>query len=178
MAIMAHKDCFFSNPCVLPEKIFTNTSSFDIRTWLLLNSDLDEHIDLDPVLLFGDNPNATLRKIDDFLLTRAWRRFAWMSEESKSEYVPKYPIELGLYVQGYLTKIENSKKRQTGKVFMTNMNAGFYEETITDDNGNFVFGPYLAYDTSMVTVQGRYSKKRDVNREAISMDDMADRYAK
>ena len=158
---------------VLPEKIFTNTSSYDIRTWLLLNSDLDEHIDLDPTLLFGDNPKATLRKVDDFLLTRAWRRFAWKSEACNDEYAPSHKIELGLYVQGYMTKIENSKKRQTGKVFMTNMKAGFIEETITDDNGNFVFGPYLAYDTSMAMVQGRYSKKSDDNREAITIDDKA-----
>jgi len=158
---------------VLPEKIFTNTSNTDIRTWTLLNSDLDDHIDLDPGLLFGDNPESTLRRIDDFLLTRAWRRFEWKSKESQPEYIPKHPLELGLYVQGHMNKIESSNKRQTGKVFMTNMKAGFFEERITDDKGNFVFGPYLAYDTAAVMVQGRYSKKNDNNREAITLDDKA-----
>jgi len=156
---------------VLPEKLFGNNSSSDIRTWLLLNSDLDEHIDVDPSLLFSDDPKKTLRKIDDFLITRAWRRFAWTSKEGESTYEPKYPLELGMYVQGYLTKKDSPNKRQSGKVFMTNMGAGFLEETTTDDDGNFVFGPYLAYDTSLVVIQGRFSRKRDDDRDEITLED-------
>lgn len=156
---------------VLPEHLFTSSSNNDIRTWMMLNSDLDEHIDVDPSLLFSDDPRKTLRKIDDFLLTRGWRRFEWSSDLSKSNYSPTFPLELGLYVEGYLTPKDSPRKRQSGKVFMTNMGAGFLQETITDDDGNFVFGPYLAYDTSLVAIQGRYSKKKDNDRASIALDD-------
>lgn len=156
---------------VLPQSLFTNNSSNDIRTYLTLNSDLEEHIDLDPSLLFSDDPRKTLRKIDDFLLTRAWRRFDWSGWLSEENYQPDLQLERGIYVQGYLTKKDSPKKRQPGKVFMTNMGAGFVEETVTDDEGNFVFGPYLAYDTSLVVVQGRSSKKKDNRRDEITLED-------
>ncbi len=156
---------------VIPEKASGGPKNDNIVTWLLLNSDLKEHINLsDTMVLASSRLNEKL--MDDFMLTRGWRRFDWMpiSEESPAE--PKYLLEQGLYIQGMMGTDENAKKPRPGKVFMSNMSTALSAEVNTDDDGRFVFGPYVTFDTLNILVEGRYrAGKRNRKNKEITKED-------
>lgn len=158
---------------VLPAASAGGPVGDDIRTWTLLNSDVDHPIQQAPELIFGAGTQAEkTRRIDDFLLTRAWRRFTWKQLPTLSEYQPKHLLERGLFIRGRMTKLENENAGRPGKVFLARMSNGFGDETLTDDEGYFTLGPYFATDTFPIILQGRYKsgRKNRLNPD-INLDD-------
>lgn len=149
-----------------------STSTEDIRTWLLLNSDLDVAIKDAKDILFSSSTYARDYLIDQFLMTRAWRRFRWKKLSNKESFQAKFKLEKGLYINGSLS-LSRNKKLHKGKVFLNQIDHDIHEESITDDNGDFSFGPYILYDTSTFVLQGRFKKgkkKRKANAN-ISFED-------
>lgn len=158
---------------ILPESVTGDATGNDIRTWLLLNSDIDHPIQQAPELLFGEGSDAgKSRRIDDFLLTRAWRRFRWEALPGLANFQPAHLLERGLYIRGRMTKFDSPDKPRPGKVFLTRMENAFSDQTLTDPEGYFTLGPYMTTDTFPVLLQGRYKpgRKNRLNPE-ISLDD-------
>lgn len=146
---------------VLPAVSAGGPSGDDIRTWMLLNSDIDHPVQQAPELIFREGtPTEKLRRIDDFLLTRGWRRFRWEQLSDLSDYQPNHLLERGLFIQGRMTKLENTDAPRPGKVFLTRMANGFNDETLTSEAGYFTLGPYFALDTFPILLQGRYKSGR------------------
>ncbi|MGB3547142.1 MAG: TonB-dependent receptor plug domain-containing protein [Saprospiraceae bacterium] len=157
---------------VLPAAATGGPAGDDIRTWLMLNSDIDHSIPYAPEIVFGLEDRVRDVTIDQFLLTRAWRRFRWQPLLQDSAFVPQHLIELGVYVRGTAYNYENPDKPRPGKVFFTKMDDGRYEEQLTTLDGDFVFGPYVTFDTSDVFLQGRFKLgKRNRQNEDIDIDD-------
>ena len=153
---------------VLSEDARGGPSGDDIRTWLLLNSDLDRPVPHTLELIFSTDPKTRDRKVDEFLLTRGWRRFKWELAFDKKPFKPPYLIEKGVYLKGRMGKYNAPKKPQPGRVFLTRLANGYFEEYKTDETGHFVFGPYTIFDTLDVMLQGRFnrSKKKKVKQDA------------
>lgn len=132
----------------------------DIRTWMLLNSDLDVPIKDAKDILFSLREGARDYMVDLFLMTRGWRRFVWKEVLADAAKKPKYALEQGINIEGKLLKLGSEDKPQKGKVFLAQMEKKLHEEVMTDTKGNFSFGPYILYDTSTFILQGRYKKGR------------------
>jgi hypothetical protein len=158
---------------VLPAASAGGPTGDDIRTWVLLNSDVDHPVQQAPELIFGDGtPTEKAQRIDDFLLTRAWRRFRWEQLPGLSDYQPEHLLERGLFIHGRMTKFEFEDAPRPGKIFLTRMTNAFNDETLTDESGYFSLGPYITTDTFPVLLQGRFKpgRKNRLN-PAISLED-------
>lgn len=138
----------------------TNTSRIDpdktadnIRSYLLLNSDLRGKIK-SPNYFFtkGDEVKKNAQ-LDLIMMTHGWRRFDWL-EFLERQPLEKYKPEDGIYISG---RTINAKPPYQNKISETKMairQKGFYqEEQITDQYGQFSYGPYVFVDTVAVLFQ-------------------------
>ncbi len=157
---------------IIPEQVYDLISGDDLRTWTLLNSDIDQTIPDAPNLVFSKNEVDYRRVIDDFLLTRGWRRFRWEAILSNKKFTPKYPVKQGIYLRGQMVRFDNPDRSRPGKVFLTHPKNAYLEEVMTDKNGYFSFGPYQFSDTIDVLLQGRFKMgKRNRLNPKISLKD-------
>ncbi|MEO0338258.1 MAG: Plug domain-containing protein, partial [Bacteroidota bacterium] len=160
---------------ILPIEASVNTKQDDIRSWLLLNSDLDELIPNAQALLANElDKNTNDDYIEQFLLTRGWRRFSWETLSNLDGFEPKFPLEQGIMLKGQMQIQDPPYKVQPGKVFLTQLNGNVFEEQLTDENGEFAFGPFIFKDQIELIVQGRYQTKRKRRlAKEITLDDLA-----
>ncbi len=157
---------------ILPQASTGGPKGDDIRTWLLLNSDIDRPVQHAPELLFAGEEAERARRTDEFLLTRAWRRFRWPDLGLLDDFKPDYLLEPGLYLRGRMTKLENENAARPGKLFLTRMENGFTAQTMSDEEGYFAFGPIIVFDTFPVMVQGRFKfGKKNRNNPDIDLED-------
>ena len=84
---------------ILPLVAHDSTYLSDIRTWLLLNSDLNLPIPAPAELLFEANASARDQRINQWLMTRGWRRFRWKALEKPDQIALPYPLDRGLYIR-------------------------------------------------------------------------------
>ncbi len=135
-------------------------SSQNIRTYLLLNSDLHGEIK-DPAYFFEDKDRfRRLYLLDIIMMTHGWNRFTWeeLRDENYFEAL-SYKNELGLMVRGHTGATLNRNKYIPSKVILNLMDQRFYEEEKwTDTEGNFEFGPFVTQDTFNAFLQARKSK--------------------
>jgi len=157
---------------VIPAAAAGGPSGDDIRSWILLNSDLDRPITDAASLLRADSAPARLQKIEDYLLTREWRRFRWSAITQPGQLELSHFLEQGIYLRGRMGKLENRTAARPGKVFLTRLENAYLETTITDEDGNFVFGPYAVFGELPVAIQGRFKAgKRNRFSEEIDLED-------
>ncbi|MEL7162976.1 MAG: hypothetical protein AAFN92_19610, partial [Bacteroidota bacterium] len=156
---------------IVPASLMAELDEGDIRTWLLLNSDLDRPLADARELLFGEDGRPLARKLDEYLLTRQWRRFRWAELLQPKPPVLSHALENGIYVRGRMGQYDDHSAPRPGKVFLTRTENAFFEESLTDPKGNFSFGPYTVFDTLDLMVQGRFKfgKKNRLN-PAIGLD--------
>ncbi len=130
--------------------------SHNIRTHLLLSSDLKGHIK-DPSQYFSSTDEA-VKHLDLLMMVKGWSRFDWrkMPDYMKQEL---YAAQTGLTIKGTLSR-ENKRDLKDGKVFLMN-NATKAISTplaLTDENGNFRFDNQIFYDTTQLVFQGFHKK--------------------
>lgn len=156
---------------VVPDLALHGPENENIVTWLLLNSDLKDRLSLHDSLLMAAT-RLDEKILDDLMLTRGWRRFKWEALRSKKKYTPEYLVETGVYVMGKMGVHENANKARPGKVFLSNVSTALSEERMTDEEGNFIFGPYVTFDTLQVLIQGRYKagRKNRLNEKITKND--------
>lgn len=156
---------------VLPEYSVSNSRD-DIRSYLLLNSDLDFPIEQSSDLIYQLNERLSDKWIDDFLLTRGWRRFNWEKLKDNKAVQRMFRIEQGVHVQGRMSDFDNVRQDRPGKVFLTRMSNAFTDEVVTDENAIFNFGPYDLHGTVELALNGRFKlgKKNRLSNK-VSLDD-------
>ncbi len=132
----------------------------NIKTWLLLNSDLRGHIENATYFFEKEKDYKRAYLLDHVMMTNGWRRFTWSdmldSDSFREENVAR---EKGLYVNGRTTKKLFSDNGQKSKCVLTFMDNNFTEqELVSDDEGYFSFGPYTSFDTLDAILQARRFK--------------------
>lgn len=130
--------------------------SYNIRTHLLLNSDLKGHIK-DPSQYFSRTKQAE-KNLDLLMMVKGWSRFDW---RKMPDYMDRelYAAQTGLTIKGTLSR-ENKRDLKDGKVFLMN-NATKAISTplaLTDENGHFRFDNQIFYDTTQLVFQGFHKK--------------------
>lgn len=118
----------------------------DIRTWMLLSSDLKGYIENPDYYFEADDP--THREAADLLMMiQGWRRYDWqLIEGSKTFPQPTQPIEDKLYIYGRIKPALSKwiKKNPVGGVDLTAIlfnksGQSLRGETVTDSIGNYAF---------------------------------------
>lgn len=165
---LTHDDSFESKGLDLSLSVYNssaevnNLSTYNIRSYLLLASDLRGKIeDIDYYFeIPGDFKRQFL--LDLVMMTHGWRRFDWYDIASlPKEYKPEYEAEKGISLQGYTRSFLNKNKGLVSNVILTTMGDTYYEEQKeTAENGYFEFGPYIVYDTLKAFLQARKIGKK------------------
>ena len=155
-----------------------NDRTSNIKTWLLLNSDLRGKIE-DPGYFFSKEADTKQRYLLDLvMMTHGWRRFTWQKILNDPEEAPKFPIEKGIMISGKTKSLESP---ETGIPTLTTLS--FFGETVvevpsqrSDEDGNFEFGPFIFYDSLQTIIQAKimdYSLKNEAYRDVlISLNDI------
>lgn len=135
-----------------------NKYSSDIRTYLLMESDLRGRIP-DPGYFFGES-NSNKALLDLLMLTHGWRRFEWDSLLNDPIIDVNWFPENTLSLKGYTTKYGNVNKRVKSRVFFATLTDDFsMQEQLTDENGYFEFTGVDGYDTIPLLIQAEIYKE-------------------
>lgn len=129
----------------------------NIRTYLLLNSDLRGTIK-SPNYFFTDGEKIKKdAQLDLVMLTHGWRRFDWQ-EFLEMWSIQKFKPEDGIYINGNTVNSKSPYQNKFSETKLTLRQEGFYQESQkTDKYGHFTYGPYVFNDTINIIFQAATS---------------------
>lgn len=133
-----------------------NTQS-TILSSLLLTSDIKGYIE-QPGYYFNNNNADADAGLDLLMMTQGYRRFDWVDITRNKTYMPVYQFENALQLTGSI-KTPAGKPVPGGKVIFTATRQNVLMDTVTDNNGDFIFKPIDIIDTARVVLSAR--KKND-----------------
>lgn len=128
----------------------------DIRSYLLLNSDLAKPI-LQPGQYFETNDQTSRFYLDLLMMCRGWRRFNW-KDLLQGKMIPNqaFIAEAGYTIRGVTTAKGNPEKTVEAEVMLNSFDQNFiYKKIQTDEAGNFAFTQLPAMDSVQYILQGR-----------------------
>lgn len=131
----------------------------NIKTWLLLNSDLRGAIESPNYFFTEGDKNVKAYLLDALMMTHGWRRFTWKSILEK-DFNTTYQAEEGIFFEGQVKRDFTSKKPLNANVFLSALQVGIMmNEQQTEADGTFKFGPYQIEDTTDIVIQARMQLK-------------------
>ncbi len=137
----------------------------NIKTYLLLNSDLRGTIKSPNYFFEGDYTVKKSYLLDLIMLTHGWSRFTWQ-ELMKQNTFQEFKPEKGIYISGYVTDAEPPYKTKSSETKLTLRKEGFFQEIKqTEENGKFSYGPYEFSDEVDVLIQAGDA----INTEAVNL---------
>ena len=147
-----------------------NTNHENIKTYLLLNSDLRGKIK-NPGYFFEKENDPTRRFLLDLvMLTHGWRRFTWnglLNKDFTDEVA--YKPEAGIIFNGHTTALNQTAIKFSASTRFTLMGSGLVQEQMqSDTKGEFKFGPYVVFDSVPGFIEARvhgFSSQLKNNRD-------------
>lgn len=137
----------------------------NIKTYLLLNSDLRGHIEQPGYFFQKENDFRRRFLLDLLMLTHGWRRFSWQNILYKNSNKQKFEAEKGIYISGHTTALKGNKQQIPTSTRLTIMGKTPHQESqTTDKRGRFKYGPYVFNDTLSILLEARrtnFSQKDD-----------------
>lgn len=154
-----------------------NERSKNIKTWLLLNSDLRGDIK-DPGYFFSQNTDYKSRYLLDLvMLTNGWRRFTWQNLLYENKEKEKYPFEKGITISGTTTLLKSPHSPAHTITSVSFLGDQIIEVPSQNSNteGKFSFGPFIYYDSIQAIIQSRLPnlKTKKAREVAILIDEAA-----
>lgn len=150
--------------------VFTDTNKFqgknsnsNIKSWLLINSDLGNTVS-DPNYFFENDSGYRKRLLDALMLTHGWRRFVWkeLLDNSVSK-TPEFKPEKGIVFYGKTTAFKNKYKPLPAQVKISVLEEDFYQDIkVTNAQGKFNFGPFFFQDTVSIVAE---AISKDIEKE-------------
>lgn len=136
-----------------------NINALDIRSQLLLKSELRGSIEYPGYYFYSDDPNRE-KVLDLLMLTQGWRKFLWNDPALESSQNLKYPLERGITFSGTVKDFNNRSKIANSELSLTFQNNSEYghDEATTLENGHFSFGDYDFMDTTAIVIQAKKYK--------------------
>ena len=134
-----------------------NANQENIKTWLLLNSDLRGEIK-NPGYFFRDGADyRTKFLLDLVMMTHGWRRFTWQELLNQTNTEDKYAIETGITISGTTKQLKNPQEPISASTRLTLFGDPFYQAPVqaSGKDGKFSFGPYVFFDSIPVMVESR-----------------------
>ena len=143
----------FSMSITDAELIKPNNNAENIKTYLLLNSDLRGKIKSPNYFFTAGDTVKKNQQLDLIMLTHGWSRFIWqefLQNSVKQEFKP----EDGIYISGNTINAKSPFQNKFSETKLTFRKKGFYQETDnTNDIGRFSYGPFVFSDTIDVFLQ-------------------------
>jgi hypothetical protein len=142
----------------------------NIKSWLLLNSDLGGTIS-NPNYFFEEDVKGREYLLDLLMLTHGWRKFTWksiMSDSIRKEV--SFPPEKGIMINGTTTAFNN--KYQPKKALATlNIvsNELIQEKKMTNAQGKFNFGPLIFMDSITAVIKAKSISLTNKKKDRISI---------
>jgi len=133
--------------------------NLDIRSCLLINSELKGHIESPSEFFLNDEELGSNEKLDLLMLTQGWSNYLWNSLPPEDQPVNLEQVA-GITLTGSVRKAF-SKKPLTGGLVVCNLfneKGYFREQTATDDQGRFTFQGLYFPDTAQLFLQGYNNK--------------------
>jgi len=139
-------------------------SDENIKTWLLLNSDLRGEI-ANPSYYFESGDELKKRFLLDLvMLTNGWRRFTWNKFLQESESGKKFDPELGIFISGKTLNLRSPDEPYSSATRLTFVDKVPHQEVQkSNEEGNFKFGPYVFFDSIPTLIEAR---KTDFDSES------------
>lgn len=155
-----------------------NNYKENIKTWLLLNSDLRGGIQ--EIGYFFEKENDIKRRylLDLTMLTHGWRRFSWNRLLSEEVKIQEFPVEKGIYISGVTQDLKSPFEKRTAATRATFLTKTVYQEPQQSDSlGKFEYGPFVFFDSVPTLIEARLtdfnSKKGRDRKLLILLDDPA-----
>lgn len=152
-------------------KLENKSNSSDIRSWLLLDSDLGGSVP-DAGFFFENDSEEKQYLLDALMLTHGWRRFVWsdMLNGEKNDALTYQP-EKGIMVTGKTTVLDKpSNPKKTNAALSLFAEDLIHGNKKTDDQGKFSFGPFVFTDSIKGIVQALdLSKKGRQKQKEVSI---------
>ncbi|WP_316811927.1 TonB-dependent receptor plug domain-containing protein [Pedobacter heparinus] len=124
---------------------------------LLLSSDIRGYVE-QPNYYFTATDAQKVRELDNLMMTQGWRRFTWKNILAGNFPQLTYKVEDGIHISG---RISQSKKPVAGgKVTMMSSKDFFVIDTLTDNDGRFVFKDLVFPDSTRFVIQARTAKDK------------------
>lgn len=130
-----------------------NRNHQNIRTYLLLNSDLRGKIKSPNYFFTAGDEIKKNAQLDLIMMTHGWRRFDWLNflENPQQE---KFKAENGIFVSGHTIDAHAPYRYKQSETKIAFREQGFYQETQTTDKyGYFSYGPFVFNDTIDILFQ-------------------------
>ncbi|MEZ4968069.1 MAG: TonB-dependent receptor plug domain-containing protein [Flavobacteriaceae bacterium] len=122
--------------------------SANIKSWLLLDSDMGNSVENAPYL-FNQDSNVRKNILDMLMLSPRWHRFDWsyfLPDKSGKEI--KFLPEKGIMVNGVTRAYDNHYQPRKALTTLSVMGQEVYQEkALTDAQGKFSFGPLFFFDS-------------------------------
>lgn len=146
---------------VVSNNALSSEYSGDIRSWLLLDSDLGATVP-DAGYFFKDASQDRKQLLDALMLTHGWRRFEWQELlQQKTSKKLRFPPEKGITISGRTVSFHDNEKPRQSLASLTLMGEDLiYSKDSTDINGRFSFGNFYFQDSLDALIQVHsFSKK-------------------
>lgn len=157
-----------------------NRYSGNIKTWLLLNSDLRGEIKNPGYFFEKENDSRRRYLLDLVMITHGWRRFTWTTLLNNPSQEQKIKPEIGLYISGKTQQLKKPYKPFSAPTRLTFYGKTIFQEPIkkSDTLGQFKFGPYIFLDSMPVIIESRIDKFKSTKRKSRNVVILVDRVSK
>ena len=133
--------------------LYRNGYENDIRSFLLLDSELKGYIE-SPASFFVDDNITSSEKLDLLMMVHGWRTYYWPDILKLAPGDLKGWNDVGVFVKGHLKKLFGEKPVPDCLVKLGPFSASFhYEESYSDENGVFSFERLYLKDSAVVIIK-------------------------
>lgn len=147
------------------------SKSGNIKSYLLLNSDLRGEIKNPGYFFEKENDPKRNFILDLVMMTNGWKRFTWQELLTNEEQKQTYKAEEGLYVSGTTYDLKKKEKPIEAVVRLSFMGQFMAQtpEQPTDKNGRFEFGPDVYPGSISAIVESRKESFLDLSKRSKSV---------
>jgi hypothetical protein len=138
----------------------TDQFGFDIKSYLLLNSDLRGEIEQPGYYFYSDDPQRK-QVLDLLMMTQGWRQFI-LNDTLNTNTSPKFPHETAISLEGDVKRFSSKGKPAKAQVSLIYPNQGevVTGNVVTDDRGHFAFENLDFADGTSIMLQAKTYKER------------------
>ncbi len=129
-----------------------NKYDLDIKSQLLLNSELKGDIEQPGYYFYSSNPKRK-EHLDMLMMTHGWRQFIINDTLNKNTFI----AEVGISLSGSIKKFYNHNKSVAAEVSLTynNLKEMAYKSLVTDTEGRFRFTNLDFIDSTSIILQAK-----------------------
>lgn len=153
-----------------------NNKAENIKTWLLLNSDLRGEIKNPGYFFEKENDRERTYLLDLIMRTNGWRRFTWQNLLYDTTTKPAFKIEKGITISGKTLAMRSPYGIKSVPTRFTFFGKKVAQEPIQKSNlkGEFSYGPYIFFDSIPVLLEARltdFNSTKNRDRKVLIIKD-------